>query len=136
MSIFFLRCGFFLCARYLFSEFYSYKGHRENLSEFYSYRVIGKTDRFFTASGVQSTESNMGPFFHFRCTAFSSIVKPRVSSILTKTTVLRIDLNLDGAPITSKSHTHPLDSQTSRLLTSSLSLGVPVPRPTQCIRVV
>jgi hypothetical protein len=25
-------------------------------------------------------------------------------------------------------------SQTSRLLTSSLSLGVPVPRPTQCVR--
>ena len=38
------------------------------------------------------------------------------------------------APITSKSHTHPSHSQTSRLLTSSLSLGVPVPRTTQCIR--
>jgi hypothetical protein len=34
----------------------------------------------------------------------------------------------------SKSHTHPSHSQTSRLLTSSLSLGVPVPRPTQCVR--
>ncbi len=31
--------------------------------------------------------------------------------------------------------THPSHSQTSRLLTSSLSLGVPVPRPTQCMRV-
>jgi hypothetical protein len=31
------------------------------------------------------------------------------------------------------SHTHPSHSQTSRLLTSSLSLGVPVPRPTQCM---
>jgi len=30
-------------------------------------------------------------------------------------------------------HTHPSHSQTSRLLTSSLSLGVPVPRPTQCV---
>jgi hypothetical protein len=39
---------------------------------------------------------------------------------------LRINLNLDGAPIVSKSHTHPSHSQTSRLLTSSLSLGVPV----------
>jgi hypothetical protein len=46
---------------------------------------------------------------------------------------LRINLHLDGAPITSKSHTHPSHSQTSRLLTSSLSLGVPVPRPTQCM---
>jgi hypothetical protein len=43
---------------------------------------------------------------------------------------------IDGDPITSKSHTHPSHSPTSRLLTSSLSLGVPVPRPTQCMRVV
>jgi hypothetical protein len=39
----------------------------------------------------------------------------------------------DGTPITSKSHTHPSHSQTSRLLTSSLSLGVPVSRSTQCM---
>ncbi len=31
-------------------------------------------------------------------------------------------MNRDGAPIASKSHTHPSRSQTSRLLTSSLSL--------------
>jgi hypothetical protein len=36
----------------------------------------------------------------------------------------------------SRSHTHPSHSQTSRLLTSSISLGFPVPRVTQCIRVV
>ena len=36
--------------------------------------------------------------------------------------------------MTSKSHTHPSHSETSRLLNSSLSLGVPVPRVTQCIR--
>jgi hypothetical protein len=36
--------------------------------------------------------------------------------------------------ITSKSHTHPSHSETSRLLTSSLSFGVPVPRGTQCMR--
>ncbi len=47
---------------------------------------------------------------------------------------LRINLNIDGAPITLRTHTHPSHSQTSRLLTSSLSLGVPVPRVTQCIR--
>ena len=32
----------------------------------------------------------------------------------------------------SRSHTHPSHSQTSRLLTSSLFLGVPIPRVTQC----
>ena len=93
-----------------------------------------ETHRFFAASGVQSAQANMGAFFHFRRAAFSSILKSRVSSILTKAVVLRINLNQDGEPITSKSHTHPSHSQTSRLLTSSLSLGVPVPRPTQCIR--
>jgi hypothetical protein len=32
-----------------------------------------------------------------------------------------------AVPFESRSHTHPSHSQTSRLLTSSLSLGVPVP---------
>ena len=93
-----------------------------------------ETDRFFAASGVQSVEQTSGGFFHFRRTAFSSMLKSRVSSILAKDEALRINLNLDGATITSTSHTHPSHSQTSRLLTSSLSLGVPVPRPTQCMR--
>ncbi len=52
------------------------------------------------------------------------MLKSRVGNILTKDASLRIDLNLDGSPISSKSHTHPSHSQTSRLLTSSLSLGV------------
>ena len=47
--------------------------------------------------------------------------------------VLRINLNIDGTPITSRTHTHPSHSPTSRLLTSSLSLGVPVPRTTECM---
>jgi hypothetical protein len=79
-----------------------------------------ETDRFFAASGVQSAQSNMGAFFHFRRTAYSSMLKSRVSSILAKAAALRINLNLDGATITSKSHTYPSHSQTSRLLTSSL----------------
>jgi hypothetical protein len=73
-------------------------------------------------------------FFHFRRSTFSSMFKSRVSNILVKVVALGINLNLDGAPIVSKSHTDPSHSQTSCLLTSSLSLGVPVPRPTQCLR--
>jgi hypothetical protein len=46
----------------------------------------------------------------------------RVGNILAKVAALRINLNLDGEPIASKSHTHPSHSQTSRLLTSSLSV--------------
>jgi hypothetical protein len=77
-----------------------------NLSEFYSYRLIEKLTDFET-SGVQSVQSNMGAFFHFRRTSFSSMLKSRVSSILDKSVSLLINLNLDGVTITSKSYTHP-----------------------------
>ena len=92
-----------------------------------------ETDRFFAASGVQLAQTTCG-LFHYRRTAFSSMLKSRVGNILAKAAPLRINLKLDGAPIASKSHTHPSHSQTSRLLTSSLSLSVSVPRPTQCMR--
>jgi hypothetical protein len=91
-----------------------------------------KTDRFFAASGVQSAQSS-SEFFHFRRATFLQQLKSKVGLTLAKAAVLRVVLNLDGAPIASKSHTHPSHSQTSRLLTSSLSLGLPVPRPTQCV---
>ena len=90
-----------------------------------------ETDRFFAASGVQLAQTDRGQF-HFRRTAFSSHLKSRVGNILTKAPpALRITLNLEGTPIVSQTQTHQSHSQTSRLLTSFLSLGVPVP---QCIR--
>jgi hypothetical protein len=46
---------------------------------------------------------------------------------------LSVNLNIDGAPISSRSHTHPSYSQTSLLITSSLFLGVQVPHATQCM---
>jgi hypothetical protein len=92
-----------------------------------------QTDRFFTDSGVLSAQSHRG-FFHYLRTVFSSMCKSRVGNILVKVAGSRINLNIDGESITSKSHTHPSHSQTSCLLTSSLFLGVPVPRPTQCLR--
>jgi hypothetical protein len=90
-----------------------------------------ETDRFFAASGVLSEQSDCG-LYHYRRASDSDQLKSKVGLSLAKTAVLRITLNLDGAPITSRKHTHPSHSQTSRLLTSSLSLGVPVPRVTQC----
>jgi len=90
-----------------------------------------ETDRFFADSGVQLAQSTRG-LFHFRRAAFSVMLKARVGKILAKAAALRITLNLDGVSITSKSHTHPSYSQSSRLLTSSLSLGAPVPQGTQC----
>ena len=88
-----------------------------------------ETDRFFAASGVQLAQSTSGQF-HYRRAAFSSQLKSKVGNILAKAAALWITLHIDGAPTASKSHTHPSHSQTSRLLTSSLSLGVPVPHTT------
>jgi len=92
-----------------------------------------ETDRFFAASGVQLAQSTRGQFHYLRV-LFSSHLKSKVGNILTKAVALRITLNIDGAPVASKSHTHPSHSQNSRPLTSSLSVGVPVPRATQCVR--
>ncbi len=97
-------------------------------------RTHRETDRFFVASGVQLGQPTSG-LFHFLHMAFSSHLKSKVDNILAKSAGLRINLNIDGTPIASKSHTHPSHSQTSSLLTSSLSqLGVPVPHVTQCMR--
>ncbi len=108
-------------------------GYIVNLFDFYSYRIIGKLTAFFAASGVQPAQTQRG-MFHFRRAAFAQQIKSKVGLALVKASVLRINLNIDGTPIESKSHTHPSHSQTYRLLTSSLSLGVPVPRPTLCAR--
>jgi hypothetical protein len=80
-----------------------------------------ETDRFFTASGVQLPQSTSGQF-HYRRAAFSSHLrgKSKIGNILGKAEVLRIILNIDGAPVSSRSHTHTSHSQTSILLTSSL----------------
>jgi hypothetical protein len=108
---------------------YRNKAYKKQFSNFHR-----ETDRFFAVSGVQSAQSNLGATcFHFRCAAVLNQLKSKCGLLLGKTVVLRVTLNLDGAPIVSHSHTHPSHSQTSRLLTLSLSLGVPVPRPTQCM---
>ncbi len=91
-----------------------------------------ETDRFFAASGVQLAQTDRG-LFHFRRAAFLVTVTVKVVSTLSKDVALRITLNIDGSPITSRTHTHPSHSQTSRLLTSSLSSGVPVPPGTHCM---
>jgi hypothetical protein len=98
---------------------------------FYSYRLIGKpeTDRFFADSGVQLAQSDRDQF-HYHHTVLFSQIKSKVGNILVKADALRITLNIDGASMDSKSHTHPSHSQTFRLLTSSLSLVVPVTHTT------
>ncbi len=85
-----------------------------------------ETDEF-AASGVEHAQHNQDQFC-FRRAAFYSQLQSKVGNILTKTTALRINLNIDGAPIASRAHTHPSHSQTSRLLFTSLTLGIPFPR--------
>ncbi len=46
---------------------------------------------------------------------FSSELKSQIGNILAKAAALRIVLNIDGAPVASRSHTHPSHSQASRL---------------------
>ncbi len=65
-----------------------------------------ETDHFFVDSGVLLAQSDRG-FFHYLHTTFPSILKSRVGNILVKSTTSRINLNIDGEPIVSKSHTHP-----------------------------
>ncbi len=68
-----------------------------------------ETDRFFAGSGVQLAQQNCGQF-HFRRTAFSGTLKAKVGSTLVKVAPLRVNLNVDGTSITSKTHTHPSHS--------------------------
>ena len=91
-----------------------------------------ETDLLFADSGVHLQLSNRTQF-HYRRVTFSSQIKSKVGDILAHVATLRITLNIDGTPIPSKPHTHPSHSQPSRLLTSFISLGVPVPHATQCM---
>jgi hypothetical protein len=91
-----------------------------NLLDFYSYRFIGKLTAFFAASGVQSSQFERDQFhfgraaFYFRRAAFSQHLQNKVGLDLAKAVDLRINLNIDGAPIASKSHTHPSHRETDR----------------------
>ena len=93
-----------------------------------------ETDRFFPVSGVHPVQHTSGGLCTFKCGVFLPQFESKIVSTLAKAAAMRVNLNVDGAPITSRSHTHPSHSQASRLLTSSLSLGVPVPRTMQCMR--
>ncbi len=106
-------------------------GYIVNLCDFYFYKLIGK----LTFLQLQEFSLRILPVVSSTTAARRSppSLSRRLNNILTKSEALRITLNIDGAPLASRSHTHPSHSQISRLLTSSLSLGVPVPHTTQCM---
>jgi hypothetical protein len=74
-----------------------------------------ETDHFFAVSGVHPAQSTSGGLFAFRRVVFLAQFRNKVGSTLAKTAVLRVNLNIDGASITSRTHTHPSHSQTSCL---------------------
>ena len=102
------------------------EGYIVNLCDFYSYKIIGKLTSF-----LHLQEFNL---FNLPVTSSTSVVRRSLPTLEQRLTIFSLRLqSYDGAPIESRSHTHPSHSQTSRLLTSSLSLGVPVPHTTQCM---
>jgi hypothetical protein len=58
-----------------------------------------ETDRFFAASGVQLAQTNPGGQFTFHRSTFLTQLHSKVGLALAKAAVLRININLDGAPI-------------------------------------
>jgi hypothetical protein len=72
-----------------------------------------ETDRFFATSGVQLAQVTSG-HFHLHHSVFFSQFKEKTDLVLVKAEVLRITLNIDDTPITSRSHT--LTHHTLKLL--------------------
>ena len=68
-----------------------------------------ETDLFIETSGVLSAQSDRG-LYHYHRVAVSVQLKNKVGLVLAKEAGLRITLNLDGAPIISRTHTHPSHS--------------------------
>jgi hypothetical protein len=103
-----------------------------NLSEFYSYRFIGKLTAFLHLqelclhNQIVDFSTTVARLFLLCSNLGLEISLPRIQLYVLTSTLMdrqsRLILTLT------------LHSQTSRLLTSSLSLGVPVPRPTHCLR--
>ncbi len=113
------------------------EGYIVNLCDFYFYKIIGKLTTFFQLQMFIYLNLTVSIYhFHYLFVVFFSQIKSKIDDILTKVVTLCINLILDDTPITSKSHTHTSHSETSRLLTSSQSLGMSVPRSTQCMWVV
>ena len=78
-----------------------------NLCAFYSYSLIGKLTTFLQLQEVGQIAQSKSGLLHFRRAAFSWQLRAKVGSTRAKAVALRVNLNLDGAPITSSTHTHP-----------------------------
>jgi hypothetical protein len=76
-----------------------------NLCAFYFYKLIGKLTAF-----LQLQEFSLRNIIVASSTTAarrSPQLKSKIGNILAKAAALRIILNIDGAPVASRSHTHP-----------------------------
>ena len=78
-----------------------------------------ETVNFCTASGYQHAQPEQD-LFRFRRAAFYTRLKSTFGLLIAKASV-HVHLSVDGCPISSRAHTHPSHSQTSRLLSPSPS---------------
>jgi hypothetical protein len=82
-----------------------------NSLDCYSYRLMGKLTAFFQLrSSVSGNRPWTIPLPSFRVLGHP---ERKVGSTLTKSPPLRITLNIDGSPITSRTHAQTSHSQTS-----------------------
>jgi hypothetical protein len=63
-----------------------------------------ETHRFFAGTGVETAQQNQD---RFRRAAFTPSSNIRSATSLPRPLVLRINLNIDVAPVASRAHTHP-----------------------------
>jgi hypothetical protein len=70
-----------------------------NLLDFYSYRLIGKLTAFLQLQEFSQRNLPVASSTSVARLFLSSMLKSRFGNILTKVAALRINLNLDGAPI-------------------------------------
>ena len=88
---------------------------------------------FVLVSGIQLAERYRGNIATSISAASSSRREAMVGGALARVSAFRVGLGVSGATIVSGSCARSSLSRISRCLTSSLSLGLPVPRPTQCM---
>jgi hypothetical protein len=95
---------------------------------------VGGLMTFALVSGFQLAQQLCGKC-HFFSAAFPSQLEVMVGDSLTRDSTLYVDLGVGGTTIVSGSRVHTSHSWTSRLLTSSFSLGVSILfcRATQCM---
>jgi hypothetical protein len=90
---------------------------------------------FALVSGCQLARHNRGIKCHFFIAAFPSQLEAMVGGALARASAFRVGLGVSGATIVSGSCTRPSHLWISRVLTSSLSLGISslFCRATQCM---